>query len=338
MARSADTFRRMGCESSPPRRGARAALAVRAVCCACLASCASPGASNAQSGRPGPAPETKPERAPAPAQTLVAIVDGEALEFDALRPALVELAGATALRDAILDRRLARRLATAGRTISDADIAREESILLEALATDRARAIELLGEIRARQGLGPERYAALLRRNAGLRALVSPAVAIDEAGVRAVFDMRHGPKREVRIAVVESLADAEALRAERAAGAAFAELAVRRSRHESAPRGGLLAPFARLDPSYPESLRAAAFAAAPGAVTEPILDGGRFIVVEVIGETPADGTQPERVREACEEVLRLNRERLLMEELARELASTDGATIFDRGFDRAASR
>jgi hypothetical protein len=281
-----------------------------------------------------PAATTSRAAAPSAEPALVAIADGATVTFDALRPALVELGGEVALRDALLDLRLAKRLASQGVAVDEADIAREETLLLEALASDRARAVELLGEIRARQGLGPVRYAALLRRNAGLRALVAPAVAVDEAGTRAIFDMRHGATREARIAVVGSLAEAEALRAERAAGTPFSELAVRRSRHESAARGGLLAPFARLDPSYPEALRAAVFAGAVGSVSEPLLDDGRFIVAEIVAERPGDGTGFDAARAACEEVLRRNRERLLMEELARELSATDGATIFDRAFDR----
>jgi parvulin-like peptidyl-prolyl isomerase len=260
------------------------------------------------------------------------MVDGKSIDFAALRPALVELAGQTALRDAVVDRRLAARLRGAGITVTDERIERERALLLETLSPDAERARELLLGIRARQGLGESRFRALLARNAGLRALVEREVRLDDEGIANAFDVLHGPKRTARIAVVASLADAERLIADRAARP-FADLAVERSLDESAARGGLLAPMARRDPSYPEPLRAAIYATAVGATSAPILDGARYYVVEVLGESPADGTTPEAARAACERLLRLARERLLMDALARDLGALEGVTVFDRAFD-----
>lgn len=263
----------------------------------------------------------------------MAIVDGNPIGFAALRSALVEMSGETALREAVVDARIARRLAEAGIVIGDSEAAREQAILLEALSPDRERALELLGEVRARQGLGDARFAALVRRNAGLRALVAREVVVDDAGLAATFDTLHGPKRRARIAVLASLADAERFRADIEAGRAFAELAAERSRDESAARGGLIGPLARRDPSYPEAVRAAVFATDVGRTSPPVLDGPRFHVVQVIDALPADGTSPEAARARCEEALRRARERLLMDALARDLASREGVTVFDRAFD-----
>jgi hypothetical protein len=73
-------------------------------------------------------------------------------------------------------------------------------------------------------------------------------------------------------------------------------------------------------------------------VSPPILDEARFYVVTVISEQPADGVTREASHDACEKALRLSRERLLMDALARELASLEGVTVFDRAFDRAFDR
>ena len=268
----------------------------------------------------------------APATGLVAIVDGNAVSFDDIRAALVESAGAATLRDKVVDLRIAARLKSGGIAIGAEDIERERSILLDTLDGDRMRAIELLGEIRRRQALGDVRFEALLRRNAGLRALVAGEVKLDEEGIEHVFDMLHGPKRTARLAVLASLSDAEALLRDHATRE-FAELAFERSLDETAARGGLLAPIARRDPSYPETLRAAIFATEVGGTSAPVLDGSRFYVVEVVAEKPADGTTREVARARCERTLRLSRERLLMDALARELASSEGVTVFDRAFD-----
>jgi hypothetical protein len=70
-------------------------------------------------------------------------------------------------------------------------------------------------------------------------------------------------------------------------------------------------------------------------VSPPVLDGARWYVVFVAEERPGDGTSPADARERCARMLRLSRERLLMDALARELASLDGVTIFDRAYDTA---
>jgi hypothetical protein len=295
----------------------------------------SAGASAGSIGSDALAQPDSPRARTTPASGLVAIADGDAIEFDSVRAALVERAGAQVLRDALVDARLARRLRGAAISIDDTAVARERALLLETLSSDPARATELLGAIRRREGLGPQRFEALLRRNAGLRALVAPSVAIDDEGLRNAFDMLHGAKRVARVAVLSSLADAERFAADVRAGGDFAKLATERSLDEGAARGGLLAPVARRDPSYPEALRAAIYATELGKASNPILDAGRFLVTMPIEETPADGVAPEAARDECARMLRISRERLLMDALARELSSLDGVTIFDRGFDGA---
>ena len=289
-------------------------------------------ASNAAPTRAAAAPVPRTER------PLVAIIDGRtSIEAAEIEPSLVEIGGQTALREQIVDARLARRLAAAGIAVDKARLEREERLLLETLSDDASRAVELLGEIRVRQGLGPVRFAALLKRNAGLRALVEKEVSIDDEGLANMFDMLHGPKRVARIAVLASLGDAQRFAADAEAGdggvGRFAELAVERSLDESAARGGLLAPIARRDPSYPEALRAAIFATEVGKISAPALDGARFYVVLVTAANAADGITPADARARCERMLRLSRERLLMDALARELANTEGVTIFDRTYD-----
>lgn len=322
-----------------PRRRSIARVAtgpaiVLAIATGCASGPGRGGATGSAGAADAVAASTPPARADSPA-TLAAMVDGDALASDAVRRAAYEMAGATALREAVLDARLAKRLARDGVRVDRAMIERERAVLLESLSPDGARALELLGEIRTRQGLGPVRFEALLARNAGLRALVARAVEIDEAGVAAIFDMRHGPRRVARVAVLASLADAERLRADAALGRPFADLAFERSLDATAPRGGLLEPVARRDPSYPEALRAAIWSTEVGEISPAALDGGRVFVVEVLEERPADGVLPEADRAECERLLRLSRERLLMEALARELSSLEGVTIFDRALDGA---
>ena len=316
-----------------PTAAAASAFASFTAICACVipAGCAGPTRGTSEVGAAAaPAPAAPARGTPG---GLVAMVDGQSIEFGELRAAMVEMSGRTALLDRVVDLRLAARLRQAAITVDDAAIERERSLLLETLDADAARAAELLRGIRQRQGLGDARFAELLRRNAGLRALVAPSVQVDDEGIENVFDTMHGARRVARIAVLANLGDAEKFTRELAARP-FIDLAVERSLDGSAARGGLLAPISRRDPSYPEPLRAAIFATAVGGTSAPILSGARYSVVQVVSETPPDGASREAERARCERTLRLARERLLMDALARELAGGEGVTIFDRGFDR----
>lgn len=281
-----------------------------------------------------PSPDAADARRTQPVATtsLVAMVDGQPVDFASIRPALVEVSGNAVLLDQVVDTRLSARLRSAGVVIDAAAIERERNALLEALAADPGRAADLLESIRRRQGLGPTRFESLLRRNAGLRALVAREVKVDDAGIAMIHDTIHGDKRSARVAVLSSLADAERF-ARDLQTTPFIDLAVARSLDESASRGGLLAPMSRQDPSFPEPLRATVFATAIGATSAPILDGARFMVVAVVSEQPGDGVPADASRAECERILRRSRERLLMDALARELASMDGVTVFDRAFD-----
>lgn len=310
-----------------PRSPANAALVLATVLCA---SCANGPKVHV------PSPDAAAARSTPPVAntSLVAMVDGQPVDFAAIRSALVEVSGNTVLLDQVVDTRLAARLRSAGVVIDAGAIERERTALLDALAGEPERAADLLESIRRRQGLGPTRFDSLLRRNAGLRALVAREVRIDDAGIAMIHDTIHGNKRIARVAVLSSLADAERFARDLQA-TPFIDLAVARSLDESASRGGLLAPMSRQDPSFPEPLRAAVFATAVGATSAPILDGARFMVVAVVSEQPGDGVSTEASRAECERILRRSRERLLMDALARELASMDGVTVFDRAFDRA---
>jgi parvulin-like peptidyl-prolyl isomerase len=261
----------------------------------------------------------------------VALVDGVGAPWEDLRPALLEAAGGEVLAEWILQRRIEAALLEADRRLGPGDMEAEQRLLLEQLAPDPDEAARLLARLRDRRALGPVRYAALLRRNAGLRALVAEQVRVTPEDVRAAFDRVHGPRRQVRLIVVPDLGAAATIReAVVSEGRRFADLAAERSTDLSAARGGLLEPFARLEPGLPESLRRAGFALdEPGEVSEPILLPEGVAIVQLVAETPGDGTEWEAGRAAAERQARLAAERVAMERLARDLTATASVTPLD---------
>ncbi len=287
--------------------------------------------------RQGPRPAAGPARTAAPATpgAPIAAWRDRTVTFDDLRPALAELAGTTVLRDAFLDFRLEQALAERALTIDNAAVERERALLLRSLDASPDVAERLLQEIRAGQGLGPVRFAALLRRNAGLRALVQPDVRITQDALVRQFDVLYGPKRVSRIITVQTLREAVDIGQALDDGADFAELATRHSTDASAARGGLLAPLSKSDPAWPEPFRQALFALAPGATSAPTLIEDGYVIIRLIEDRPTIATSMESQRADVEAALRSAQERVLMEERARSFLSEIQPTFYDDTFGAA---
>lgn len=298
---------------------------------------AAPAAGPATSAAPPPAAAALPGAAPAAEQARAtarerpaAIWNGTAVEWTDIRPLLAERSGAVVLEEYLLDRQVEMLLRERGITLEQTQVAAEEALLLETLDRNPERARVLLVELRNTQGLGPERWSRLLRRNAGLRAVVQPEVRISQDAVSAAVDAAHGPKRRCRIMVVPDLRVAESAAARLAAGESFADVAVELSTDRSAERGGLIPPVSRMDPSFPSSLRKALWELPQGGTSSPVLLESGVAIIRFERELPGDGTSPESARAEGELAVRRAQERLLMENTARAmLRDAASVTIFD---------
>jgi hypothetical protein len=258
-----------------------------------------------------------------------ALVNGRVLQWGEMKGPLTEASGATVLQELVIDRMLAEALADAAITITPVDMDRERALFYGTLDRDPDVAARLASEVRDRRGLGEERFARLLRRNAGLRALVRDAVQVGEESVRRMHDIVHGPRRQIRLLVVSSLADAQEAMRRIEAGEAFADVAVEMSTDVSASRGGLLEPISRSDPSYPEALREAMWELEPGQPSPPVFLGDGYALLMLRREIEGDGTKLDDVRAEMERLVRLDQERILMERLAKRLLARATVTIID---------
>jgi hypothetical protein len=267
---------------------------------------------------PPAAPPTSPGL-PVPTRRPVAMVEGARLDLGEIEAALLERAGAEIVRERALDRAVAREAARRGIELDpDAEL-RERTRLTETLSTDPDRAERLLEELRAGRGLGPIRFAALLRRTALLRALVADDVEVSEDVARGAWDAVHGPARVTRIIAVADLRDATQVRRRLIEGEDFGTVAAEVSLDASGPRGGRLAPVSRFDPSWPRAFREAIFELQPGRVSDPVPVDGRVLLIEVLETRPPSGVTFEADRDRATAVARLAAERLLMDRLARRL-------------------
>jgi hypothetical protein len=269
-----------------------------------------------------------------PPATLVdarpaALVEGRVVDWGELRPLLNEAAGADVLSEVILDRMLAPALDNAGILITEQDMDAERALFYSMLSADPDVAARVARQLRARQGLGRQRLERLLRRNAGMRALVRDRVEITDEAVRRMYEIVHGPKRQARLMVLPTLVEAQAAINRVNAGELFADVAVELSTDTSAARGGLLEPVSRADASYPQALREALWALERAEVSRPVFLGDRYAVLSMVRIVDGDGADFETVRPQLVQQVRLNQERFLMDDLARRLMAEASITIID---------
>lgn len=319
--------------------GLTAAL-VAVVCGGQWAGCGSSASARRDSAPLERAASTAPADAtPARAPTTVAVINGRAVSWDMLQPRLAEASGAAVLEELILDVQLEALAAERGMTIESIDLDRERELLVRQIGrqvgTAEAETEELVATIRRRQGLGPERFAAMLRRNAMLRRLVADAIQVEPAEVERLYSVRYGPKWRARVITVPTEREAAELRAELAPldppqrATRFAQLAVDRSTDESAPRGGLLEPISIDDPAYPGVVRSALAAMQPGELSGVLAVGGSFALLLLERIDPAQPVPLDDVRAALEQELRARMERVRMDELARQWLRDARVTLFD---------
>lgn len=298
-------------------------MPILAACAALAAGCAGPGPRDP--GRDAPA---SADGAP------VAFVNGQALGWETLRPGLVEARGGEVLAEVVLGRLVEAKLAAQGLDLDDRHVEAEREILLESLSDRPDEARRLLNEVRRRRGIGPRRFDAMLRRNAGLRLLVQDRIAVGEPELVEAFDLLYGPKSEVRLIVVESAAAAGAVVRRARSGEAFSDLAVQLSNHVSAARGGLIGQVSRNDPTLPAELHMVLQRMQPGEVSDVVATSGGFAVVRL--ERRVDGPQVDlaAVRPTLELWTRRRAERMGQAKLARELVAAADVVVFDRTLNR----
>ena len=95
------------------------------------------------------------------------------------------MTGRVALQEALLDEILVHALKRRGIQLPPDAIERERSLMMSILSEDETEGYRLLEEIRLREGLGPVRFTALLKRNAALRQLIKDQVELREEAVFA---------------------------------------------------------------------------------------------------------------------------------------------------------
>lgn len=291
---------------------------------------------SAQSSQSAQTSTTLPPGAATPLRPI-AFIDSRPITLAELAPLLLEAAGGQTLLEYTLDRRLEARITQAKISIDAAAIELERQSLTRTMtaASDNDTAAIVLERIKAQRGLGELRFAALLRRNAMLRALVKDGIVLTEEILTQTHQALFGPQVTARLITVatqqEAIAAAAKLKLAPAPALeqAFIELAITASNDTSSGSGGLIPTFALADPNMPAPLRTAAGATTPGDLSAIFqLDNGYGLML-IKSRTQGDGSTLQARRTEVTAAARSRQERLAMERLARSIASEPGVIITD---------
>ncbi len=345
------TLATRGCERTPNaptspilHRSPAIRPLVGLVIVAAMAGCAGDGPSTAASTTPRAEPTPKVAMVVDSPDATAAIASGQRVNWGPLRDRLAEAAGGVVLEELALDAAIEEELARQGVAVTDAMVKEEDRLLRRAIIVDAKmtadQAERAVVDLRRREGLGPKRYADLLRRNAKLRALAlatAPArltVTDDEA--RAAAELATGPRARARIIVVDSDRAAANVReqinaritAGEAPSTAFANAAIIHSRDPSATRGGLMDGVSASDPIVPEGVRRTLRKLPEDTISDvlPLDTGAALLLVEqrTLGSDPTAAD----VDVARQRVV-LRKQRLVMDEIANRLLTQSRVTIYD---------
>ena len=174
-----------------------------------------------------------------------------------------------------------------------------------------------------------------MERNAHLRKVVEQGFQVDEATLREEFARIYGEKVEVRhIQVGDVNGLHEALnRLEK--GEDFGDIARAVSQNaETAPRGGMLAPFAFNEEVVAPVLREAAFSMKPGEVSKPVHVGRWWHILKLERRLPAPDVRFEDVRAQVEQSLRDHAVPAQMNRLVMELFQKADVKVLDTGLKK----
>lgn len=282
---------------------------------------------------PAEQPRSDAQQAEATAEQLtkpLAYVNGQAvLERDVIA-SLIESDAGQVLSEVVLDRVIDQRLNERGLVVDDTVIAAERELVYATLDPDEDQAARLLEQFRRERGLGDVRFEAFLRRNAGLRMLVADRVNITPTGLRQEYELVYGPRYQPRIIVAATAAEASKLRQRVVEdGESFSDVATTSSTDISAAQGGLLSPISPADARYPQAVRDALTKLEVGQVSEVIAIDNGFALLELVRRVDARSVTIDDARDELEQSLRLRQERLLMQQLAREMIAEAKVVVLD---------
>ena len=261
-------------------------------------------------------------------QTLARINDQPITMAD-LQAGLLEAAGGQLLAEKVLSLQLHKKLGSA--LITQQDIQNERARFVASLHSNPQLAEKLLAQLKQRQGLGKERFADFLFRQAALRKLVEPQVTVTDKAIRQAFELKYGPMSVVQIILTDSPAQAVKILNLARKGRDFALLVNEYSQDpRSKASNGMLPPISPADATFPIALHKAIKQCHVGQISDVVaLDNG-FAILKLVSKNQRQAVLLEDVRSTLAAAVRLDVEQMLMRQLAATLMDQAQVVVLDR--------
>ncbi len=242
---------------------------------------------------------------------IIATVNGQAIARSQIVDLLLRGHGPGLLNQLAVYEQARALAADRGLGLSSVEVQREYSSTLNRLANplvsistnqvDRQEAQAVLDEVLAERNISREEFDLTIRRNALLRKLTVGQLHFTQAQIKAEHALMIARKAEVRHIQLATHAELSHVLARLARGEDFADVARRFSANTaSAPRGGLLVPFAEQDDRVPNLMRKTAFDLQPGQQADPIRMGAWYHIVKLVRILPEEPSSNEPTRDEIE--------------------------------------
>ena len=247
----------------------------------CFGTASQPAPTRGDDTPPLPTPTT----APVGTKDVMAYVNGKPLYMAELIDCLLAGPGRSYADQLVRGELVRQALAKAGKTLSDADIEAETQTILKLMvpqARTRAERLDVLDKMLIKKQVPYEQWVVGVRVAASLRKLAEPRVKIDDEMLHIEFGRVYGRQAVVRMIEIESLGKAQEILAALKAGKDFADLAWKKSIHESATNRGLIEPMSAKTRNIPPAILQTALALKKkGQVSDPIQVEATFFILRL---------------------------------------------------------
>ena len=227
-----------------------------------------------------PDAQAPPAKQPEGQKEVMAYVNGTPVYMGRLHDLLVLAGGRKMARNIVawelVDQEAENRAVTV--TAKDIDVEHEATLArMFPQVTDTADRENLLRQLMVREAVSKKQWRMSMRMQAQLTKILAPQIEVTAEEMQQAFADEYGRKVVVRHIQSASLEDAEDALRQLKAGADFAQLARKVSKHTSATDGGLLPPVSAKAKILPRALHKAAWSMSTvGQISGPIQAGTSY--------------------------------------------------------------
>jgi foldase protein PrsA len=255
-----------------------------------------------------PTPQRRlPRTAPA-GDDILAIVNDEVVYLRPLVNMLLRRHGYPLAQQMVADELVAQEAKEAGVSVTADDIQAERDLQLAKMVpqiSDPAQRRQMEDQLLQRLGVDEAVWEMVLRRNALLGKIAAQRLEITDEMIRREFGRQYQRKVVVRHMQLPSLPAAQKMLQRLEQGEDFAVLARQNSMGPTAAQGGKLEPFGAKDETvHPQLRKSAMNLSTPGQVSEVIIIGKSFHLLQLVEFIEPEDVKFEDVRDEVAASLR----------------------------------